>query len=241
MWAPRPRLQPTTQPRRRPANARPSPPAPLGLPPGASRFSLRQEPCRPSPASPDSTTNASRWASPRPLTVRNHTEFLWHDVFAFNCLNPVQAAAFQDWKLERTYMSRQGKPFAMAGTTRVKGHMPTVGFYLPEHTKPGTESVFVRGFGGTSPDRTDGSWILTLSEPAGTYMAATATEAVFLFDNLDRCCIHAAPGFGDIGPGESSTTVSRLYLSSGTLDSFLARFGADRPGLVARQKWARPR
>jgi len=106
--------------------------------------------------------------------------------------------------------------------------------------QPGTESVFVRGFGATSPDRTDGSWIVTLSEPSGTYMAATAVEAVFLFDNLDRCCIHAAPGFGDIGPGESSTTVSRVYLACGTLDDFLARFQADRPGLAARQRWAHP-
>jgi hypothetical protein len=46
------------------------------------------------------------------MTVRNHTEFLWRDVFAFNCINPIQARTFQDWKLERTYMSREGKPFA---------------------------------------------------------------------------------------------------------------------------------
>ena len=37
------------------------------------------------------------------MTIRNHTEFLWHDVFAFNCLNPILAPVFQDWKLERTY------------------------------------------------------------------------------------------------------------------------------------------
>lgn len=174
------------------------------------------------------------------MTVRNHTEFVWHDVFAFNCLNPIEAPAFQDWKLERTYMSAQGKPRCMAQTTRVKGHMPTVGFYLPERVGAGTESIFVRGFGATSPDRTDGSWIVTLSEPAGAYMAATAMEAAFLFDNLDRCCLHAAPSFGDIGPGEGSTTVSRLYLAKGTLDDFLRRLAADRPGLAARQKWARP-
>ena len=97
----------------------------------------------------------------------------------------------------------------------------------------------MRGFGATSPDRTDGSWIVTLSEPAGAYMAATAMEAAFLFDNLDRCCLHAAPSFGDIGPGEASTTVSRLYLAKGTLDDFLKRQAADRPAvLAARQKWA---
>ncbi len=105
--------------------------------------------------------------------------------------------------------------------------------------KPGTESVFVRGFGATSPDRTDGSWIVTLSEPAGAYMAATALDAAFLFDNSDRCCIHTAPSFGDIGPSESSTTASRLYLAQGTLDDFLRRLDADRRELTSRQKWAK--
>lgn len=174
------------------------------------------------------------------MTVRNHTEFLWRDVFAFNCINPIQAREFQDWKLERTYMSRQGQPFRMAETTRVQGPMPTVGFYLPQHVREGEESIFVRGFRATSPDRTDGSWIVTLSEPAGAYMAATAIEAAFLFDNLDRCCLHAAPSFGDIGPGDASTTVSRFYLARGTLDDFLQRMENDRPALEQRQKWARP-
>ncbi len=40
--------------------------------------------------------------------------------------------------------------------------------------------------------------------------------------------------------GEESTTVSRLYLARGTLDEFLQRQAADRPGLAARQQWARP-
>ena len=162
------------------------------------------------------------------MTVRNHTEFLWHDVFAFNCVNPIKAPAFQDWKLLRTYMQSQGQPRCMAETKRVQGNMPTVQFYLPEHVSGGTESVFVRGFGATSPDRTDGSWIVTVSEPAGTYMAATAWESAFLFDNLDRCCLHAAPSFGDIGPGEASTTVSRIYLATGDLTEFLERQAADR-------------
>jgi creatinine amidohydrolase len=174
------------------------------------------------------------------MTIRNHTEFLWRDVFAFNCINPIQAGTFHDWKLQRTYMSRDGKPFPMSETTRVQGPMPTVGFYLPEHVRAGEESVFVRGFGATSPDRTDGSWIVTLSEPAGSYMAATAMEVAFLFDNLDRCCIHAAPSFGDIGPGEASTTVSRFYLARGKLDDFLQRIEADRVALMARQRWAKP-
>jgi hypothetical protein len=173
------------------------------------------------------------------MTVRNHTELLWRDVFAFNCLNPIDAPAFKDWKLERTYMSKQGRPFRMSETTRVKGHMPTVGFYLPEYVAAGTESVFVRGFGATSPDRTDGSWIVTLSHPTGSYMAAAAMETAFLFDNLDRCCLHAAPSFGDIGPGEASTVVSRLYLAKGTLEEFQKRLEAERQTLASGHRWAR--
>jgi hypothetical protein len=174
------------------------------------------------------------------ITVHNLTEFLWHDVFAFNCLNPIEAPAFQDWTLERTYMSKQGKPFSLKKTVRAKGEMPTVQFYLPESVRSGEESVFVKGFHATSPDRTDGSWVATVSEPPGAYMATTAIKAAFLFNNLDRCCVHAAPSFGNIGPREISTAVSRMYLAQGTLEDLLQRIETDRPGLTARQQWARP-
>ena len=159
------------------------------------------------------------------LTVRNDTEFLWHDVFAFNCLNPISAPAYQDWKLSRTYMSSHGKPRLLATNQRIRGGMPTVEFYLPERLHPTDESVFVRGFSATSPDRTDGSWIVTLSEPAGSYMAALVVDTAFLFDNLDRCCIHAAPSLGDIGPGESSSIACRFLLRPW----LTGRFSSEKP------------
>ena len=178
------------------------------------------------------------------MTIENLSDRLWRDVFAFNCVNPVRAPAFKDWELDRTYMSQHGKPTVMSSTKRVKGHMPTVGFYLHERTPWGQESPFVRGFHATSPNRTDGSWIVTLSDPPGSYMAATSPNAEFLFDNLDRCCIHSAAGFGDIPPRGLSTTVCRLYFAHGSLDDFLTRYRNDTNQLTTRQKWAevpRPR
>ena len=175
------------------------------------------------------------------MTVQNLSADTWRDVFAFNCLNPTGASGFHDWKLERTYMSSHGKPLLMAKTRRVRGHMPTVGFYTHEQTPWGHESSFVRGFSATSPNRTDDSWIVTISEDGRSHMAATSQDALFLFDNLDRCCIHSATSFGEIGPNEKSSTVARLYLAQGGLDEFLARFQADRETLEARQAWARPR
>jgi hypothetical protein len=174
------------------------------------------------------------------MTIQNLSGATWHDVFAFNCLNPTGAREFQDWKLERTYMEHEGQPYRMAQTTRVQGHMPTVQFYVHEQTPPGQESSFVRGFSAISPHRTTGSWIVTLSEDGQSHMAATSLDSLFLFNNLDRCCIHAAPNFGDIGPGERSSTVARLYLAHGGLDEFLARLATDRDALATRQAWARP-
>lgn len=173
------------------------------------------------------------------ITVHNLTEYLWHDVFAFNCLNPVEAPDFQDRSLARTYMSERGKSTRLADTERVKGQIPTLQFYLPETTDEGSASIFVKGFGATSPNRTDGSWIATTAPEGNAYMAAYGAEVAFLFDNVDRCCIHAAPCFGDLGPGEHSTSVSRLYMAKGSLDDLLTRIEADRVELVSRQAWSR--
>jgi creatinine amidohydrolase len=56
---------------------------------------------------------------------------------------------------------------------------------------------------------------------------------------LDRCCLHAAPSFGDLGPDEASTTVSRIDLARGTPEDFVRRQAADRPEFAARENWTR--
>jgi hypothetical protein len=157
------------------------------------------------------------------MTIKNLSNFDWTNVFSFNCLNPVNAPQYQDWNLERTYMSKNGKPFRMDSTKRINtGEMKTVQFYL--HKDYSQVSPFVNGFGATSPDRTDDSYIVTMSEDGDSYMAATSPSALFLFDNLDRCCIHSATDFGDISPGGEKTEISRFYFAKGALDDFLERF-----------------
>ncbi len=160
------------------------------------------------------------------MTIRNIGRSDWTNVFGFNCLNPVNAPQFLDWKLERTYMSKNGQPFRMDGTTRINnGLMKTVQFYVNEGVTP--VSPFVDGFQATSPDKTDDSWIVTLSEDATSYMAATSPKSCFLFDNLDRCCIHSASNFGSIPKGTEKTVTSRFYLAKGGLNDFLQRFNND--------------
>lgn len=157
------------------------------------------------------------------MTIRNLGRSNWTNVFSFNCLNPVNAPNFLDWTLSRTWMSKDGKPFRMDGTTRINnGAMKTVQFYLNEAVSP--VSPFINGFQATSPDKTNDSYIVTMSEDGNSYMAATSPKSCFLFDNLDRCCIHSAVNFGDIPSGSEKTTTCRFYLAKGTLQDFLARF-----------------
>lgn len=163
------------------------------------------------------------------MTVRNLGRGNWTNVFSFNCLNPAGAQDFQDWTLERTYMSKGGTPFRMDGTTRVNhGSMPTVQFYLNEGYGP--VSPFIQGFQATSPDRTDDSYIVTLSKDGSSYMAATSPKSCFLFDNLDRCCIHSATDFGNIPAGGEATVVSRFYFAKGGIDDFITRFEREVKG-----------
>jgi hypothetical protein len=160
------------------------------------------------------------------MTVRNLTRAGWTNVFSFNCLNPTGADQFKDWTLERTYMSKNGKPFRMDGTTRVNdGSMSTVQFYLNNNYGP--VSPFIQGFKATSPDQTDDSYIVTMSQDGTSYMAATSPRSCYLFDNLDRCCIHSAADFGDIPAGEEKTVTSRFYFAHGSLDDFITRFEAE--------------
>ena len=188
---------------------------------------------------PDSTGSvAAHWSTPGLLSYRlraipgadvvdleieitNLSDEDWHDVFAFNCLNPVRAPQFKDWDHERTYLSRAGRAVPLVAMRRNPGRRPTVSIYLPE--AKGEVHPFAAASGGISPDRSDGAWMVSLSEPPGAYIAATSDSAAFLFANQDRCCLHSAADFGTIVAGNSQSVRSRMYFAAGDLQTFLKR------------------
>lgn len=165
------------------------------------------------------------------MTITNLSDKTWHDVFSFNCVSPARAPDLNDSALVRTYMSVAGRPKALSETTRITGHMPTVGVYLP-HSHEQHVPPFAGAFEATSTDRTDGAWLVTVSESDSAYMATASGDAMFLFDNTRLGCIHSSPSFGAIEPGNEKTVVSRVYLAHGTLDDFLSRYAADRKRLM---------
>jgi hypothetical protein len=64
--------------------------------------------------------------------------------------------------------------------------------------------------------------------PTGAFMATTCSDTMFVFDNLDRWCIHAALRFEDLGPRQVRTVVCRLYFARGSLNDFVQRYMGDK-------------
>ena len=161
------------------------------------------------------------------MTIHNLSNETWHDVWSFNCLNPVKAPSFQDSLMQRTYMSTPDGPVLLSQTNRVRGARPTVGVYFTTYVEHPEQYPFVVDFQATSPQRTNGNYLVTLSESGKAYMAATSPKALFLFNNQKFKCIHSAPNFGVIAPGESSIETCRFNFGEGTLATFLERLNTE--------------
>ena len=163
------------------------------------------------------------------MTITNDSRSNWTNVFSSNCLNTTAACQFVDRKLERTYMSKHGAPFRMDSTNRINtGSSPFAQFYLNEGYGP--VSPFIKGLSATSPDKTDDSYIVTMAADGLSYVAATSPKSAFLFNDIDRCCIHSAANFGDIPAGQFASVTCRFYFAHGSLDDFLVRFRREVKG-----------
>jgi hypothetical protein len=160
------------------------------------------------------------------MTITNLSDEIWHEVFAFNCVSPARAPAFEDSAMQRTYMQVQGQPQALAHTTRIQGRRPGMGIYAvlqhTDHMPP-----FAEAFQATSPNQSDGAWMAKIADTGDAYMATTTQDALFLFNNTNLGCIHAAPNFGDIEPADAVTVSSRVYFAKGSLQDFIKRYDAD--------------
>ena len=85
----------------------------------------------------------------------------------------------------------------------------------------------------------DGNWMISVNKRKNAWFGTASTHPVFLFSNSGLSSLHVAPGFGDIGPGEKSEVVSRVYFARGNLKDAIKRIEAELPDLAKRAKPAR--
>ena len=171
--------------------------------------------------------------------VRNFTRLTWSDVWFFTLLAPQgDDSAFRDEQMLRTYMQVGGKPMLLSDTDRETDRRPEIMFYLHESIPENHPPHFVEGFQQTSTTRPDGNWMISVSKRNNAWIGTVSANPVFLFNNSGLSSLHVAPGFGDIGPGEKSEIVSRVYFSRGNLKQAIKRIEAELPELASRAKQA---
>ena len=58
-------------------------------------------------------------------------------------------------------------------------------------------------------------------------VAVVSKPALYTFQNREYSCIHSAPSFGDLGPGEKGAAFSRIYFVEATLEKWYERMIAE--------------
>ena len=173
--------------------------------------------------------------------VQNFTRLTWSDVWFFTLLAPQGDSAFRDEEMLRTYMQVDGKPVLLSDTDRETNLRPEIMFYLHKNIPKNHPPHFVEAFQQTSKTRPDGNWMISTSERNNAWIGTASANPVFLFSNSGLSSLHVAPGFGDIGPGEKSEVVSRVYFARGSLNDAIKRIEKEIPDLAAKAKYARPK
>ncbi|QDU95966.1 hypothetical protein [Lignipirellula cremea] len=158
-----------------------------------------------------------RWA----IRFSNDSRRKLTDVAAFNCFNLVDAPAFKDLGMNRTWVAEaKGQRVRLADVKKTKGPR-TMQFYPARGGLPLAEFERYSRYAVTSKetlagdrigvDSVDGKWTLecVIDQPAA-----------FFFNNWedDHGCIHAAPQLGDVAPGESAAASGHIRFTRRTDD-----------------------
>ena len=103
----------------------------------------------------------------------------------------------------------------------------TVQLYSVEGMPPGQEIPFVANFRATPEEVALEGWLAVQSRDGSRLVATASKPALFLFQNMEYSCIHASPGFGPLGPGESGEAVNKVYFVEASLEDWYERMRAD--------------
>lgn len=156
-------------------------------------------------------------------SLTNEGDEPWDQTLAFNCFNAAGCPPVRDHECIRHYVGLDGVPRKLTELPRVFGPRPTIQLYSVEGAPRGQEIPFVANFGSTPDDLTLEGWMAIVSRDGEALVAAVSKPALFLFQNMEYSCIHSAAGFGSLEPGETGTSLTRLYFVRQSIDEWYAR------------------
>lgn len=157
------------------------------------------------------------------IELRNDTQEPWTQTLAFNCFKLGDSPTFKDHECARHWCRTNGEFKRLAEIPRVFGPRPTVQLYDVEGQPKAAEIPFVAAFNSTPANTPLEGWLAVKSRDGGRLAAVVSKPALFLFNNMEFSCIHAAPGFGALQPGETGHALTRIYFVEMSLEAWHAR------------------
>jgi hypothetical protein len=155
-------------------------------------------------------------------TLTNCSDRVWRQGMAFNCFN-CGSSVLRDNECLRHWVRVKGEFRRLVELPRVFSERPTVQLYNVEGAPPGAEIPFVPNFKATPADVIAEGWMAIVA-PDGRRLAATVSKpALFLFQNMEYSCIHSAPSFGTLRPGQTAKALTRLYFVRSSLRAWYER------------------
>ena len=160
------------------------------------------------------------------LSLTNESDREWAQSQAFNCFGCGGAGSVSDHECVRHWCGVGGELKRLIEVPRRFSSRATVQLYSVEGAPPGMEIPFVANFAAT-PEVVLEGW-LAIQSRDGTRLVATASKpTLFLFQNMEYSCIHAAPGFGHLKPGETGEATNLIYFVEGSVEGWRRRMMAE--------------
>jgi hypothetical protein len=163
------------------------------------------------------------------LSLTNESDRAWAQSLAFNCFGCGGAGSVSDHECVRHWCGSGGELRRLIEVPRRFSPRATVQLYSVEGAPPGADLPFVANFAAT-PDAVLEGWLAIQSRDETRLVATASRPALFLFQNMEYSCIHSAPGFGPLGPGETGEAANLVYFTEGPLDAWRRRMIADLRG-----------
>jgi len=157
------------------------------------------------------------------LRLTNLSNDSWPETMAFNCFNNGQATSIRDHECKRHWVRTNGEFKKLIEIPRVFGPRPALQLYSVEGAPPGKEIPFVERFKSTPEDVAIEGWMAIRARDDKHMVAVVAKPALYTFQNREYSCIHSAPGFGALKPGETGNAFSRIYFVEATLEEWYER------------------
>jgi hypothetical protein len=161
--------------------------------------------------------------------LTNESNRAWANSFAFDCFQCAQSHSIADHECIRHRAGLGDRTTPLIALPRKFSPRPTVQLYDVQGAPPVAQIPFANQFQAT-PNVVLEGWLAIQSRDGSRLVAAVARPALFLFNNMEYSCIHAAPSFGPLAPGQTGHARTRVYFVQSSLADWYARMKEELGG-----------